>query len=324
MSWSNLKRVVVASSTNLASYRDLTWKSPRQALIYLALLAAVVAVALGVREVNALHRYLNRVENILKGNLPPLRIEKGRVEMEGEVFSLEEENPFPVRFLVERIKLEPEASAEAKEEASGWVEGVFGDSREELTEGEVLEKINSRGSEMNPEAADLIGKNADFGSFIFQVDLSGDAVAFPPSAEGFILTPQTVYFKLGPAPPVNFSVRNVKSVVINEKALNRWRKVLAWALAPLLIVFNFVRYFIAKLLQILFGCLIAAVTLMLMKCRIPFRRVFILCLYALTPVVILGLAVDLSGLKIGFFPLIYLIVYAVYVGGATKNCCRLN
>lgn len=322
LSWGNLKKVVVGSSTNLTFYRDLIRKPPGQAFKYLAFLAAVVAIALGGREINALHHYLNRMGDILRGNLPPLRIEKGRVEMEGETFSLEEENSFPVRFLEERIKLDREASGGAKSEAARWLKEIFRDPEDKLTGSDVMSEINSHASEMEPEVAGLIERNADFGSFIFQVDLSGEVPSFSPGAEGFILTPQTVYFRIGPAPSINFSLKNVKSVVINDDALNRWRKVAIWALAPLLILFNFARYFLAKLLQILFGCLVAGVTVLVIKCRISFRQVFILSLYALTPVVILGLVVDLSGVNIIYFPVVYLLVYAVYVVGATKNCCR--
>ena len=56
------------------------------------------------------------------------------------------------------------------------------------------------------------------------------------------------------------------------------------------------------------------------RVRMTFQSSFAIALYALTPAIVIGLAVNLTGLSISYFHVIYFAIGAVYTYMAAQKC----
>ena len=78
------------------------------------------------------------------------------------------------------------------------------------------------------------------------------------------------------------------------------------------------------LVAVLAGCVIVGVTGSFLKSSLPFKEIFSVSIYALTPAVLLVIiyaVLSLLGVPLKGFLILFLIIYGVYLVGAARKCC---
>lgn len=302
-----------------------------------------------------MNKLMTRITRSLQGNLPPLRIDKGAVIMdEGDFFHFETENEFSVENWQEILILltsRPDRAVhqairrrEAGEEISGeeaeliaaferrqaageaglvWIDEHFPDQKKLITTKPVDQKLEEETPE-DPEVLGLLQDSSHFFNFVFRVDLTTDDPQLPPGMMGFALGTHSCTINT-PLMPKKISFPETTSAVINDEMLDSWRKSFIWRqLVPVMIGMMLVISYLLILLIILGGSAAAGLTASLLKCALPFRQVFALALYAITPAIVfllLYLGLDLLGFNVSYPLLVFLAVYGFYLVSAARRCC---
>ena len=309
--------------TNLQSYRILVRKPPLEILVYAAVLLVLPALISGGMQVYALNRLTASITSALQGNLPPLRIEKGKVQMEGESFRFEKENEYPPAEWRARLAAHPSATAAVKAAAAAWIEDRFPD-RTALLKRSVAEERLKESPPENEEAARLLKDTANFGSFVFLVDPKGKDPVFSPGAWGFALSADAYFFNFPffnpPDRPLKRPLPADTSLVVNDQTLENWRRLIVWQQAPFVLVMVYAFCFAGAVLFAVAGSLLAALTAVFIKCPLAARQVIALAVYALTPVVLFASLAFILPISLGYLLWAHVIIYGVYVVGAAKNC----
>ena len=342
--------------TNFRFYRELVGRPLREAFIYLAILVALPVLFFSGLQIYELNKLMVQITDSLKGNLPPLRIEKGVVIMDGETFRFEKENEYTVRdwkviitffvspsgretsLAVRKSKqgktLTPEekervaaveAAVQGAERALAWVNTHFPEENALITSKEVDDALE--GSAMEDAAtAQLLKETAHFYNFVFLVDLTTDEPRLPPGVMGFALGKNS-YIINTPLMPKKITFSEETSTVINDDILDSWRKSFIWQIMPILVLLVFLVSYLIVLILILGGSAVAGLTASLLKYPLRFRQVFTIGVYALTPAllfVLLSLLLNLLKIRLSYFLWIFLLLYGIYLVSATKKCCSTD
>ena len=346
---------IAGSLTNFAFYRDLIRRPVNESFIYLAILVLIPVLLFTGVQVYELNKLMTRITDSLKGNLPALRIEKGEIIMdgiEGDAFRFETENEFSVSdwliitnyfgtspdretsLVVSKKKdgkpLSPEeeellakfdlAPRRAKQ-AEDWINANFPIQEDIITSAEI-DKLLVKSPPISPEVAQLLQETGHFNNFVFLVDLTTDDPQLPPGIMGFALSKNS-YTINTPLMPKKIEFEKDLSTVINDDILNSWRKSFIFQVVPIIALFVFLISYVIMLLIILGGSALAGLTASFLKKPLPFRQVFTLAVYAITPAiafVLLSLLLMLIKIQIGYTMIIFLILYVVYIIAATRKC----
>ncbi|MFH1038382.1 MAG: DUF1189 family protein [PVC group bacterium] len=339
---------------NFGFYRDLIRRPVREAFVYLAILVLLPILLFTGSQLYELNRIMVQITESLKGHLPPrLRIEKGKVEMEGETFSFEKENEYTVqdwKAVVDlmsarrdretdvALRKEKQGNPLSKEEeektsafrlaeqrgknALDWIDRHFPDPAAVITSqpgDALLEETPPEDAEM----ARLLRETAHFFNFVFLVDLTAEDPRLPPGVMGFALS-RDGYTISTPLMPKKIAFSEDVSTVINDDMLDSWRKSFIWQMAPILIMIMFVVSYLITLLIVLGGSAVAGLTASLLKTRLIFRQAFAIGGYAMTPAilfVLIYLILSLFRISIGYSPLVFLLLYGFYTISAARKCC---
>ncbi|MDP8237063.1 MAG: DUF1189 family protein [Candidatus Erginobacter occultus] len=338
--------------TDFKFYRELIRRPLGEAFIYLLLLLLLPVLFLSGIQIYETNRLMTRITRSLQGNLPPLRIDKGAVIMDGkEYFHFETENEFtvvdwrqvlslltsrPDRTVGQAIQrreageeLTPEEAAAVEEfenrRAAGemglaWIEERFPDLGAVITTGAVDQALEEDPPQLS-EVEELLRESSHFFNFVFRVDLTTDEPQLPPGMMGFALGSHS-YTINNPIWPQKISFPETTSEVINDATLDAWRKSFLWQLIPFLLGILLLVFYLVSLLVILGGAAAAGLTASLLKQALAFRRLFALALYALTPAVIfilLYLGLLLARINIPYPFWIFLAVYGFYLVNAVRR-----
>jgi uncharacterized protein DUF1189 len=144
----------------------------------------------------------------------------------------------------------------------------------------------------------------------------------PRGIMGFALSKNS-YTIINPLMPKKIEFEKDLSTVINDDILNSWRKSFIFQVVPIIALFSFLVSYVIMLLIILGGSALAGLTASFLKKPLPFRQVFTLAVYAITPAiafVLLSLLLMLIKIQIGYTMIIFLILYVVYIIAATRKC----
>ncbi len=314
--------------TNFRYYRQLVQRPLKETFIYLAVLLALPTLLISGLQVYGLNKMMAEITAELKGNLPPLRIEKGEVIMEGgDTFRFEKEREFSPGDWEDFVSHYPGASPEIKEEAAEWVRRNFPEPDILLTPSGV-EGLLAEFPAEQAETAQLLRETSNFGKIVFLVDLSGKEPVFTPGDWGYAVGKDSYYINIfGQSIPTKLTEET--STVINDGTLERWRRSLLWQRAPLMAFMLYLLNWVVTIFIILGGIILAALTASVLKKSIPFRKLFAIGVYGLTPAVLFFLVfMALSFLEItlgvGTSLLCSLFLYLVYVVGGTNKCCTLD
>ena len=352
----SLPETVYRSLTDFSFYRDLARRPLGEAFIYLSVLILLPVLLFTVPQIYEMNSLLTRITDSLKGNLPPLRVERGEVimdEEEGDFFHFETENEFPVsawRNVLVMLTSRPdratyqalrrqeegeEISGEEEEliaaftgrEAAGeagkeWIDAHFPDREAVITTAPVNEQLEKSPPE-DPAVRELLYDSSRFFNFVFRVDLTTDDPELPPGMMGFALGSRS-YTISTPLMPKKVGFPETASAVINHQKLEAWRKSFIWQLIPVVIGMMLVISYLIILLIILGGSAVAGLTASFLKCTLPFRQVLAIAVYAVTPAI--GFALIYLGLlllrfNVSYPMLLFLAVYGFYLVNAARSCC---
>lgn len=340
--------------TNFQFYRELARRPIGHGFIYLLLLILIPVLLVTGPQVHEMNKLLARVTRSLQGNLPPLRIDKGAVIMdEGDFFHFETANEFTVgswRAVLELLSSRPDRAVQAAlarrkageglsgeeeelvagfesrkaagEKGGAWIEENFSD-REALITTEPVDRRLEEAPPEDPETEKLLRESSHFFNFVFRVDLTTDDPQLPPGMLGFALGSRS-YTINTPLLPKKITFPETTSAVINDAMLDSWRRSFVWQMAPAIIGMMLVLSGLVILLVILGGSAAAGLTASLLKCALPFRQVFNLALYAITPAIVflvLYLGILLLGFNVSYPLPVFLAVYGFYLVSAARRCC---
>ena len=353
--FNQIPSTIAGSLTNFAIYRKLVRRPVNEAFIYLAILVLIPVLLFTGIQIYELNKLMTRVTDSLKGNLPALRIEKGEIIMDGvdgDIFRFETENEFSVsdwliitsyfgsspdretslairkkkdnktltpgeEALLAKFDLAPRLTAQAED----WINSNFPDREAIITSAEA-DKLFAQSPPLSPEVAQLLKETGHFNNFVFLVDLTTDDPQLPPGIMGFALSKNS-YMINTPLMPKKIEFEKDLSTVINDDILNSWRKSFIFQVVPIIALFVFLVSYVIILLIILGGSALAGLTASFMKKPMPFRQVFTLAVYAITPAiafVLLSLLLMLVKIQIGYTMIIFLVLYIVYLIAAARKC----
>lgn len=154
--------------------------------------------------------------------------------------------------------------------------------------------------------------------FVMLIDTTGQTARIEEKYKaGILLTRDKLIIKHDEVRTQEFDLGKVKSFKLDKNSFSKWRRLFIYVLMPFMILMQFFYFLAAKIIQVLLTGLIV----LIFKPAVKYSNILNLCIYALTPVTILGLIVTLvSPRPIPFFWLIYLGMYIAFVIGAVKQC----
>jgi len=353
--FNEIPSTITGSLTNFAFYRELILRPIKESFIYLAILVLIPVLLFTGIQVYELNDLMTRITDSLKGNLPPLRIENGEIIMdgvEGDTFRFETENEFTVSDWIiitdyfgsrpdretslairkkkdgkplsaeeEELLAEFDLATNITEEAKDWINTKFPDQEIIITSADVDELL-AAAPDLSPDAAQLLKETGHFNNFVFLVDLTTEDPQLPPGIMGFALSKNS-YTINTPLMPKKIEFEKDLSTVINDDILTSWRKSFIFQVVPIIALFIFLISYVIILLIILGGSALAGLTASFLKKPLPFKQVFSLAVYAITPsiaFVLLTLVLMLLKISIGYTMIIFLALYAVYVIAAARKC----
>lgn len=113
----------------------------------------------------------------------------------------------------------------------------------------------------------------------------------------------------------------IKQVVFDKVHVERWKKKVILAGSVLFPVFYFLYFAVFKLIQAAFFSFVILFSNKALKdAGIKYDRVLNLCIYALTPVTILMIVINILGLEIPYIEFVYLFMYVAFLLGALSAC----
>lgn len=354
--FNTIPTTIAGCLTNFRFYRELVRRPLREAFIYLAILVTLPVLFFSGRYIYELNKIMVQITDALKGNLPPLRIEKGVVIMDGETFRFEKENEYTVRdwkaiitFFAypsgretslavrkneqgktltpeeKELVAAVEATVQRAERAQAWVDTHFPDENALLTSQEVDDALEGSAME-DATTVQLLKETAHFYNFVFLVDLSTDEPRLPPGVMGFALGKNS-YTINTPLMPKKITFSEETSTVINDDMLDSWRKSFIWQMTPILVLLAFLVSYLTVLILILGGSAISGLTASLLKHPLRFRQVFAIGVYAITPAllfILLSLLLALLKINLNYSLWIFLLLYGAYLVSATNKCCSTD
>jgi Protein of unknown function (DUF1189) len=353
--FNTIPSTIAGSMTNFAFYRELILRPVKESFIYLAIMVLIPVLLFTGIQVYELNELMTRITDSLKGNLPALRIENGEIIMDGvesDTFRFETENEFSVsdwliitdyfggrhdRETAQAIRKEEDGkplsakdeelisefnlATNITEEAKDWIQINFPDQDIIITSAEA-DKLLASSPPASPDTAQLLKETGHFNNFVFLVDLTTENPQLPPGIMGFALSKNS-YTINTPLMPKKIEFEKDLSTVINDDILTSWRKSFIFQVVPIIALFIFLISYVIILLIILGGSALAGLTASFLKKPLPFRQVFALAVYAITPsiaFVLLTLVLLLLKISIGYTLIIFLVLYAVYLIAAARKC----
>jgi hypothetical protein len=135
----------------------------------------------------------------------------------------------------------------------------------------------------------------------------------------FLFTKEKLLFRLE-GRTQTYSWEEFGSFQINPDEMEGYRSALFWIYFPFGYSFFFLFTLFAKAAQALLLSLLSFTVATSYGIRLPLRQTFTIALYSLVPATVVDLAVEVTGLNISYFDLIYLAAAGIYTYLATQRC----
>jgi hypothetical protein len=146
------------------------------------------------------------------------------------------------------------------------------------------------------------------------IDTTGRITDFAIDQQGLLLTRTQLKMKNPQNPFLQpLSLRDVDDVTIDAALIKSYIPTGLWIVFGAIAVAAPFWYTGARLLHALLLALVGLVAASSRKRPVPFGQLFTISIYALTPAIVLDLAVTLLGVTIPWFWLLYLVVAALFV-----------
>jgi hypothetical protein len=154
--------------------------------------------------------------------------------------------------------------------------------------------------------------------YVFIVDTTGQIKEIDKQYKaGLLLTKDRIIIKSDDVRTQEFELKKIKNFVLEHDTFQKWKKFFIFVIVPFMIVVQFFYFIFAKTIQ----SLIAALIIVVVKPAAKFVNAMNLCIYALSPVTILGLITILASPRpIPFFWAVYMLMYISFIVGGLGQC----
>ncbi|MFA5271557.1 MAG: DUF1189 domain-containing protein [Candidatus Omnitrophota bacterium] len=156
----------------------------------------------------------------------------------------------------------------------------------------------------------------DIESFVMVIDTTGKITTLDDYKQGVLLTKDRVITKKSAQETRIYTLENVEQLTIDQPFLKKAKKMLLMVIAPIMLIGMYLYFCFTRFAQIMFFSLFALIVSSATTAKLSYKQIFNICVYAITPSMILGLLSAVIPTKIPFFILIYCGVYLMYLIGA--------
>ena len=158
-------------------------------------------------------------------------------------------------------------------------------------------------------------------NFVFIIDTTGGVATIDPSyKQGILLTKNKLIYKQSEIETREYDLSRIKSFNLDHEAIGEWKGILKRFSLPIVFASFFPYFVITKLIQILFFSLIALIVNVATKTNLKYQNLFNISLFALTPPVLLATIFNLTGLRIPFLGLVYIVIYLIFLIEGVRSC----
>jgi hypothetical protein len=156
--------------------------------------------------------------------------------------------------------------------------------------------------------------------FALIIDTTGGITSLDEHKKGVLLMKNKVMYKESDIKTETYNLSNIESLKIDENFLNSLRRNATWILFPIMFIFLYIGFCIARFLQILLFSLISVATTSISNIRLNYKQLFNIGIYAITPSTVLGALLALFGIQLPLFGIIYSGMYIIYIIMAILTC----
>ncbi|MFA5101395.1 MAG: DUF1189 family protein [Candidatus Omnitrophota bacterium] len=127
---------------------------------------------------------------------------------------------------------------------------------------------------------------------------------YPMEKASFSITPGVSGFKL---------LFEQKPFELTAKIISRLLDIAGLFVFPVLLILWFFVYLFTKPLHVFIFSLVSLIITAILKVKLPYKELWNIGAYALVPATCLAAFMDITGLRVLFFPLFYCLAYSVYL-----------
>jgi len=131
-------------------------------------------------------------------------------------------------------------------------------------------------------------------------------------------------FAITPVPQGFKVTLEQKQFDIMPQTINRWLNIIGVCVFPLLLLFWFSVYCFTKPLHVFIFSIVSLIISACFKRKFSYSQLWNIGVYALVPATCLAVVLDILGLRLPFFPLVYCLTYAGYLYAALKAACNAD
>jgi hypothetical protein len=154
-------------------------------------------------------------------------------------------------------------------------------------------------------------------TFVFNSD-AGHLDAEQVQEPGALFTREALFIRLG-GRTQSYRWKDYDEFRLSPPEMRQVEHLIKWAYFPLSYSFFFIYNLISKAFHALLLTLFGVSATARYAVRLPFRQYFTIALYALTPAILIDLAVTMTGMEISYFFVIYLGTGAIYTYMASQR-----
>ncbi len=159
-------------------------------------------------------------------------------------------------------------------------------------------------------------------NFEIIIDTTGQTSSIDESVkQGMLLTKHKLTYKQSQTQTNTYELSKIKELILDKNTINRWKKNAFRIAFPLIFVASFIYYAIAKTLQILLFSFLPFVISGAKGLKLKYSQIFKIAAFSLTLPFILAAIVEVFLFRVRFFPILFILIYSVYLVKGTLACC---
>lgn len=175
-----------------------------------------------------------------------------------------------------------------------------------------IPEITIRNGEVSSPAQQPYIKGTN--DFVFILDTTGQTTQIAPEYRaGILLLKNKIVHKQSEVETREYDLSRTPYFVLNKAIVDRIKSIFVWITIPLMVIFLYLYYITAKLIQALIFSLLTLIINAVSKSKITYGGLLNIGIFTLTLPTILGTIVDIIGLRMPFFWLIYTGIYIIYL-----------
>lgn len=157
------------------------------------------------------------------------------------------------------------------------------------------------------------------------IDTTGQTVSIVEEAErGILVTKDKLIYKQSKTQINTYELSNIKKLSLNKITIEKWKKISSKIFFPLCFAAVFIYYVIAKALQLLFFSLLPLAVCGAKNIKLKYSEIFKITVFALTLPFFVASMVELFFFRVMFFPILFAIIYSVYLTKAALVCGKTD